>query len=176
MFLDCPILPVDGGKNCVTRSEETWPVWKKWEEQRHQRGTKSGSCTRDAGERGILDGTRHDSSEDAKQSWHDEGGRNSFASVVNDGNASRRQASTISSRVVRKHGVCDWSDKAWDLTMAYFMTGLSIQPTSVSRRRSCQVPRLSTFPGVSGGMFVSIVSAVQADPSQPTGNHCPQQM
>ena len=79
------------------------------------------STENEAGIRGILDGTRQDSSEDARQSWHDEVGPDSFASIVKDWDASRRrrQASrSISSRIVQKLGIWDWSEDAWDLATA----------------------------------------------------------
>ena len=76
----------------------------------------------EAGTGEILDSTGQDSSEDAKQSWHDEGGPDSLASVVKDRNRSRRrkQASTsTSSRIVRKLGIYGWSGDAWDPATAY---------------------------------------------------------
>ena len=98
------------------------------------------STENEAGTRGILDSTGQDSLEDTKQSWHDEGRPDSFASVVKDRNASRRrQASTsISSRIVRKLGICGWSGDAWDPATAYLLTGSVDTTTSVSRMR-CQV-------------------------------------
>ena len=124
------------------------------------------STESEAGEREILDGTRQDSSEDAKQAWHDEGGPDSFASVVKDGNASRRrQASmSMSSRIVRKLGICDWSEKAWDLAMA----NLLVDTTNQRFKEEVPGTAVVNISRVSGGMFVSVVSAVQADASQPT--------
>ena len=56
------------------------------------------STENEAGTREILDSTGQDSSEDARQSWHDEGRPDTFASVVKDRSASRRrQASTSTS-------------------------------------------------------------------------------
>ena len=69
------------------------------------------STENEAGTRGISDSTGQDSSQDARQCWHDEGRPDSFAPVVKDRNASRRrQASTSTSgRIVLKLWICGWS-------------------------------------------------------------------
>ena len=119
--------------------------------------------------RDFFDSTEQDSLEDAKQSWHDEGGPDSFASVVKDRNASRRrQASTsTSSRIVQKLSICGWPGDAWDPATAYLLT-VSVDTTN--QRFEDEVPSTAVvnMSGVSGSLSVSMVGAVQADPSQPT--------
>ena len=119
--------------------------------------------------RGIVDSTGQDSSEDAKQSWHDEGGPDSFATVVKDRNASRRrQANTFTfSRIAWKLGVCGWSGDAWEPATAYLLTG-SVGTTN--QRFEGEVPSTAVvnMSGISGSTSVSRVDAVQAEPSQPT--------
>ena len=79
--------------------------------RRHQEDQVGALSTEnEAGTQAILGGTRLDSSEDAKQSWHDVAGPSSFASVVQDENASRSRQPTmsLSSSIVRKLGIWDW--------------------------------------------------------------------
>ena len=79
----------------------------------------------EVGTGGILDGTRQDSSEEAKQSWHDEGRPNSFASVVKNESVPRRKQAnmSISRSIVQKLGIWVRSEDAWDLAMANLLTG-----------------------------------------------------
>ena len=71
-----------------------------------------------------------DSSEDARQSWHDEGGPASVASAVKDRHASRmRPVSTSTfSRIVVKIWIRGWSRDARDTATAYLLT-CSVQYT-----------------------------------------------
>ena len=81
------------------------------ERQRHQHGANSEPCPLR-----ILDGTRQESSEEGKWSWHDEGRPDSFASVVKDEEAPRRRPAnmSVSRSTVRKWSILDWSEDAWN--------------------------------------------------------------
>ena len=108
--------------------------------------------------------------EEAKQCWHDEKRPNTFASVVKDENVPRRRQAnmSISRSIVRKLGIWDRSEDAWDPATAHHLTGsVGIKPTSVSRKRF-QGPLPVSNMSASGGMSVSRASAVEAGQSQPT--------
>ena len=82
------------------------------------------STENEVGTGGILDGTRQDSSEEGKWSWHDEGRPDSFASVVKDEEALRRRPAnmSVSRSIVRKWGILDWSEDAWKSAMVHILT------------------------------------------------------
>ena len=73
----------------------------------------------------------------------------------------------VHSRIVRKVGICDRSEDAWGLATAYFLTG-SVDTTNQRFEEELPSTAVVNMSGVSGGMSVSKVSAVQAGPSQPT--------
>ena len=95
--------------------------------------------------------------------------RNSFALVVEDRNASRRrqESTSTSSRIVLKLWTCGWSGDAWDPALAYILMS-SVETTD--KRFEVEVPSTAVLDmsGVSRSTSVSMVGAVQADPSQPT--------
>ena len=107
--------------------------------------------------------------EEAKQSWHDESRPNTFASVVKDENVPRRRQAnvSISHSIVRKWGIWDWSEDAWDPATAHHLTG-SVVITNQRFKEEVPGTFVLNMSGVSGSMSVSIASAAEADPSQPT--------
>ena len=99
--------------------------------------------------------TGQDSSEDTKQFWH--GTRRGGG----------KRARPLPAGSSGSSGSAGWSGDAWDPATAYLLT--SVVDTTYTRFET-EVPRTAVVNmfGVSGSTSVSMVGAVQADPSQPT--------
>ena len=99
----------------------------------------------------IPDGARQDSSEKGNWSWHDEGRPDSVISAVKDEEAPRRRQANMSvyRAVVRKWGILDWSEDAWDPAMVHIRTG-SVETTSQRfKGRGARYPCLGHVWGLS---------------------------
>ena len=123
------------------------------------------STENESGTRGILDSIGQDSWEDVRQSWHDGGGPDSFASLLKD--AFLQASTSTSGRTVLKLWICGWSGDARDPATAYQLTG-SVDPTHTCFEAEVPSTAVVNMFGVSGSTSVSIGGAGHSDPSQPT--------
>ena len=110
------------------------------------------STENEVGTRGNLDGTRQDSSEEGKWSWHDEVRPDSFASVVKDEEAPRRRPANIS---VQK-----------TLGTQQMVQILTVSVDGTNQRFKEEVPGTPVLhmSGVSGAMSVPTASACRPSP------------